>query len=84
MILVDTHPCGRRNLYFGSYLLEIPRGHEPARLLGLIWEDKSYTENTVGPTSYERKRQHASRGFLGSCELRTLLPRKRRKSFLNA
>jgi hypothetical protein len=36
---------------------------EPARLLGLVWEDKRYTRSMSGPTTYERKRRHASRGF---------------------
>jgi hypothetical protein len=67
----------------GATLLEIPRGplcnqrdardeeslHEPTRLLGLVWEDKRYTESTLGPAPYEKKRRHASRGFSGSCEL---------------
>jgi hypothetical protein len=64
-------------------LLKIPRGplynrcdvcdeeslREPTRLLGLVWVDKKYTRSTSGPAPYEKKRRHASRGFLGSCEL---------------
>jgi hypothetical protein len=69
----------------GAILLEIPKGslcnrrdacdedslREPTRLLGLVWEDKIYTESMSGPAPYENKRRHASRGFLGSCELRS-------------
>jgi hypothetical protein len=69
----------------GATLLEIPRGplynrhdardkeslREPARLLGLVWEEKRYTGSMSGPAPYERKRWHESTGFLGSCKLRS-------------
>ena len=55
----------------GPTLLERPRGllfnqhdardeeplHEPARILGHVWEDKRYTG---GPATFARKRRHAS------------------------
>jgi hypothetical protein len=69
----------------GAMLLEIPRDslcnqrdapdeesvREPARLLGLVWKDKRYTESTTETTPYERARRHASRGFSRSCQLRS-------------
>src|SRR3954470_22198623 len=72
MTLRDTHPCGRRNLYFGTYPTGKTRGllfnrrdardeeplREPARLLGRVWEDKRYTRGTGGHATFARKRRY--------------------------
>src|SRR5664279_4568662 len=69
----------------GATLLETPRGplcnrrdardeeslREPARLLGLVWEDKRYTGSTAGPATYERPRRPASRAVSRSWQLRS-------------
>ena len=81
----------------GATLLESPRGPlcnqrdardedslcEPARLLGRVWEDKRYTEGIGGPATYDKKKTACIKSSIMVLPA-MLLPKHRRKSFLNA